>query len=112
MAAVANQLIELAGLRNVVKILVGSSNEVLLELIRDQKEISQIEMMFIDHWQSLPLPDLWLLEELNVLAPGSSVLMADNVIMPGAPQYLEWVRASTEQKKGDDEELGCGITCS
>lgn len=49
MTAVANQLIELAELRNVVKILVGSSNEVLLELVRDQKEISQIEMMFIDH---------------------------------------------------------------
>jgi catechol O-methyltransferase len=97
-AAVANMLIELAGLRVFVRIIVGSSNESLIKLIKVDKKISQIELLFIDHWKDLYLPDL-LLEELNVLKPGISVLAADNVIMPGAPEYLEWVRASLAQKR-------------
>jgi catechol O-methyltransferase len=107
-AAVANQLVDLAGLRDVVRILVGASDEVLRELICDRKEITQVEMIFIDHWQKLYRPDLWLLEELGVLVPETSVLLADNVIMPGAPEYLEWVHATTEQKKELAKKLDVG----
>jgi catechol O-methyltransferase len=98
-AAVANMLVELAGLRDFVRIIVGSSSESLIRLIKDEKTISQIELLFIDHWKDLYVPDLLLLEELDVLKPGVSVLAADNVIMPGAPEYLEWVRASPAQKR-------------
>lgn len=108
MAAVANQLVDLAGLRDTVRILVGASDEVLLELVRDHKEITQVEMIFIDHWQKLYRPDLWLLEELNVLIPGTSVLIADNVIMPGAPEYLEWVQATAGQKRELVKKLDVG----
>jgi catechol O-methyltransferase len=98
-AAVANMLLELAGLRDFVRVIIGSSNDSLIELIQVEKKISQIELLFIDHWKDLYLPDLWLLEELNVLKPGVSVIAADNVIMPGAPDYLEWVRASPAIKR-------------
>lgn len=108
MAAVANQLVELAGLRDVVHILIGSSDELLVELVRERKEIDQIEMLFIDHWQELYLPDLWLLEEMDVLAQDRTLLIADNVIMPGAPQYLEWVKGSPEQKRAIVEKLKPG----
>jgi catechol O-methyltransferase len=119
-AAVANMLLELAGLRDFVRIIIGSSNDSLIELIQAEKKISQIEFMFIDHWKDLYLPDLWLLEELNVLKPGVSVIAADNVIMPGAPDYLEWVRATPAQKRevaekrklalGKDESSATGTT--
>jgi catechol O-methyltransferase len=117
-AAVANMLIELAGLREFVRIIVGSSNQSLIQLIQTDKKISQVELLFLDHWKDLYLPDLLLLEELNVLKPGVSVLAADNVIMPGTPEYLEWVRASPAQKRataqkrklalsqGDDKGVG------
>lgn len=108
MAAVANQLVELAGLRDTVQILVGSSSDLLVEIISEQKYIQRVEMLFLDHWQDLYLPDLWLLEQLDVLVPGTSVLLADNVIMPGAPKYLEWVKATPEQKKGLVKKLGAG----
>ncbi|KAJ6111774.1 hypothetical protein N7523_007835 [Penicillium sp. IBT 18751x] len=98
-AAVASQLVDLAGLRDTVRILVGASDEVLRELISERKEITQVEMIFIDHWQKLYRPDLWLLEELDVLVPKTSMLLADNVIMPGAPEYLEWVHATTAHKR-------------
>lgn len=103
-AAVANMLVELAGLRDFVRIIVGSSSESLIRLIKVDKSISHIELLFIDHWKDLYVPDLLLLEELNVLKPGLSILAADNVISPGAPEYLEWVRASPDQKREATEK--------
>jgi catechol O-methyltransferase len=108
MAAVASQLVDLAGLRDIVQILVGSSNEVLKELISEKKEIDMVELIFVDHWQDLYLPDLWLLEGLDVLCPDSSLVLADNVIMPGAPEYLRWVQATSEEKKVIMEESNLG----
>lgn len=108
MAAVANQLVELAGLRENVQIMVGASNEVLEELVRETKQLKEVELIFLDHWQKLYLPDLWLLEDLGVLVPGKTVLVADNVIMPGAPDYLEWVKATPEEKKSLLEKVDIG----
>ncbi|PYI11003.1 S-adenosyl-L-methionine-dependent methyltransferase [Aspergillus sclerotiicarbonarius CBS 121057] len=99
MAAVATQLVELAGLRDYVRIIIGASNTVLRELITETRDIDTVELIFIDHWQDLYRPDPWLLEELDVLKPGKSVLLADNVIMPGAPVYLEWIHATPQEKK-------------
>ena len=98
MAAVAAQLVELAGLRDAVRIIVGSSGEVLQEMVA-AKDIDGVDCIFIDHWQKLYRPDLWLLEGLGALVPGRSLLVADNVIMPGAPEYLEWVQATPQEKK-------------
>ncbi|KAJ5640497.1 hypothetical protein N7528_000122 [Penicillium herquei] len=99
MAAIADRLVELAGLRDYVRIIVGSSSEVLRELIAETKEIEAVELIFIDHWQEMYRPDLWLLEELDALKPEKSVLLADNVIMPGTPDYLEWIQAPTAEAK-------------
>ncbi|PYI12971.1 catechol O-methyltransferase [Aspergillus japonicus CBS 114.51] len=99
MAAVANQLVDLAGLKDVVRVVVGSAAASLRELVADG-EVRAVELVFLDHWQELYLPDLWLMEELGVLVPQTSVVIADNVVMPGAPQYLEWVRAGCAEKRG------------
>lgn len=100
MAAVANQLVDLAGLREHVRILAGSGNEVLVERIRGwQQEIGRVEMVFVDHEKESYLSDLWLLEELEVMTTGNPTVVTDNVIWPGAPEYMEWVQASPEQKR-------------
>ncbi|OQE29977.1 hypothetical protein PENSTE_c002G01679 [Penicillium steckii] len=109
-AAVAGHLVNLAGLRDNVEIIVGASTEVLQDLVRE-KEVQEVEMIFIDHWQKLYCQDLWLLEELNVLVPGKTMLIADNVIMPGAPDYLQWVMASSAEKKKLVESLDVGSRC-
>ena len=49
-------------------------------------------MAFIDHWERYYLPDLQWCEELGVFHKGSLVI-ADNTDIPGAPQYLKYVRA-------------------
>ncbi|KAJ5769304.1 hypothetical protein N7520_003863 [Penicillium odoratum] len=76
MGAIVNQLVDLAGPRDTVRIIVGSSDEVLQELVEDEQ-----------------------LEEMDVLKPDVSVEIADNVIFPGAPRYRTWVEATTKQKR-------------
>lgn len=107
MGAIASQLVDLAGLRDIVQIIVGSSDDVLQELVKE-KELTQIEVIFLDHWQDLYLPDLWLLEQMDVLKPDVSVVVADNVIFPGAPQYRKWVEATTKQKREMVKGAGIG----
>lgn len=79
-----------------------------------------LDLVFLDHWKDQYLPDTKLIEaslsrcfptdyldfpamtrasfpfqECGLLRKGS-VLLADNVIFPGAPQYLEYVRSSQQ----------------
>lgn len=54
--------------------------------------------MFLDHYKPAYTTDLKLCEELKLVTPGS-VLAADNVIKPGNPPYLEYVRSSVQQKR-------------
>ncbi|RLN36868.1 hypothetical protein BBJ28_00003549 [Nothophytophthora sp. Chile5] len=52
-------------------------------------------MYFIDHEKTVYLSDLKLIEASGTLAPGS-VIAADNVVMPGAPDYLEYIENSPQ----------------
>ncbi|KAF2265639.1 catechol O-methyltransferase [Lojkania enalia] len=78
-AAVIASLVDLAGLSDIVKAV-------------------QIDLMFLDHYKPAYTTDLKLCEELKLVTVGS-VLAADNVIKPRNPSYLEYVRASVEEKK-------------
>ncbi|KAE8319566.1 S-adenosyl-L-methionine-dependent methyltransferase [Aspergillus transmontanensis] len=75
-AAIANMLIELAGLRDFVRVIVGRSDVSLDRLYRSSE----------------------LCEHHGMIVPGL-VLAADNVLYPGNPPYLEYVRSSVEQKQ-------------
>ncbi|KAL4966733.1 O-methyltransferase [Aspergillus stella-maris] len=97
-AAIANMLIELAGLRDFVRVLVGRS-DVLLNQLFESGEVQHVELLFIDHYKPAYTLDLKLCEQLGKIIPGISVIAADNVIFPGNPPYLEYVRSSVEKKK-------------
>lgn len=96
-AAIANMFIELAGLRDFVRIIVGRS-DLSLHKLYTSGEVKQIELMFIDHYKPAYTPDVKLCEQYGMIKPGS-VLAADNVIYPGNPPYLEYIRSSVEQKR-------------
>jgi catechol O-methyltransferase len=96
-AAIANMLIELAGLRDFVRIIVGRSDVSLHKLITSG-DVKKVELLFIDHYKPAYTTDVKLCEQLGAIVPGS-VLAADNVIYPGNPPYLEFVRSTVKQKR-------------
>lgn len=96
-AAVIMSLADLAGLSDIVKVVVGASGESIQRLHTD-RAIQKIDLMFLDHYKPAYTSDLKLCEELELIVPGS-VLAADNVIKPGNPPYLEYVRSSVEKKR-------------
>lgn len=99
-AAVSFLLVDLAGLGDFVKFLIAPCNVSLARLVHDDMlENGQIDLLFVDHWQKRYMPDLWVAEQLGVLKPGVSTIVADNVILPGAPDYVEWVTASPAEKR-------------
>ena len=96
-AAVISSLIDLAGLGDVVKVVVGSS-ETSIKRLYSSGDLQHIDMMFLDHYKPAYTTDLKLCEELKLVTPGS-VLAADNVIQPGNPPYLEYVRSTCQEKR-------------
>jgi catechol O-methyltransferase len=102
-AAVAMSLVDLAGLHDFVKIVVGPG-DVSVKRLRSSGALQQVDLLFLDHYKPAYLGDLKLFEQLDLIKPGS-VLAADNVIKPGNPPYLEYVRASPEVKRSMSTKL-------
>ena len=95
-AAVIMSLVDLAGLSNIVKVVIGSSGDSITRL--HAQGLTHIDMIFLDHYKPAYTTDLKLCEHLKLVTPGT-VLVADNVIKPGNPPYLEYVRSSVEKKR-------------
>jgi catechol O-methyltransferase len=72
--------------------MVGTIQELLdtFKLIVPNKGV---DMFFIDHWKVLYLQDIKFIEATGLLHKGS-VVVADNVICPGAPDYLDYIRSN------------------
>lgn len=94
--ATATVLLKLAGLDDRVTLAYDYSDAVLKRLSAEGK---QIDFLFVDHLKWLYLPDLQLAESLGLLQKGS-VVVGDNIIFPGAPDFKAYVlnasRFSTE----------------
>ena len=95
--AVISSLADLAGLGDVVKVIIGSS-DASIKRLHDTGLLKHIDMMFLDHYKPAYKTDLKLAEELRLVTPGT-VLAADNVIEPGNPPYLEYVRSTVAEKR-------------
>ena len=96
-ARIAESLVEIAGLSDVVRIVVGSSSKNLLQEHKE-KRLGAVDMIFFDHYKPAYVRDLKICESLGLISKGT-VLAADNVINPGNPTYLEYVRSSVEDKR-------------
>jgi catechol O-methyltransferase len=88
-AAIATRVLERAGLSDKVKVTVGRAEDVL-PLLKQKFGIDHIDVLFIDHVKTLYLNDIKQVEKNNLLVPGS-VVVADNVIFPGAPDYIDYM---------------------
>ncbi|KAJ6287536.1 S-adenosyl-L-methionine-dependent methyltransferase, partial [Bipolaris maydis] len=100
-AAVAASLADLAGLRDVVTIHVGSASESLARLVKEGTvPKSSVDFMLLDHWKDFYISDLQLCEKLSLLKSGT-VVLADNIVFPGAPEYLAYVQAGKAEASPD-----------
>ncbi|XP_056129078.1 catechol O-methyltransferase B [Lampris incognitus] len=91
-AAIARQVISWAGLEDKVQLLEGASGDWIPKM-KERFGIETFDLVFLDHWKDHYLPDTKLMEKCGLLRKGS-VLLADNVICPGAPEYLTYIRGN------------------
>ncbi|MEQ2288390.1 hypothetical protein AMECASPLE_022081 [Ameca splendens] len=90
-AAIAEKIIRLAGFDDdTVELIVNPSDEVIPRL-RSDYNLERLDFVFMDHWKKCYLPDLQALEGYGLMGKGSMIL-ADNVLFPGAPKFLRYLR--------------------
>jgi len=107
-AEISRSVIEHCGLGHRVTTLVGSATEVLPTLQKDLG-VQNIDFLFIDHDKNYYVSDLCICKELKLLRSGSMVI-ADNVLFPGCPEYIEHM----EHNKGTYQTMmqrgfKCGV---
>lgn len=93
MVQVSRDMVHLAGLDDLVHVVEGPATESLKRLYIEGKiTAGGVDMVFFDHWEKHYVPDLQLCEQLGIFREGA-LAIADNTDMPGAPDYLKYVRA-------------------
>lgn len=101
-ANIARQLIDIAGLSDCVEIIVGPAGQTLPDfearLSEETRKYTSLDVVFIDHWKDAYVPDLRVLESLGLIGPGT-LLLADNIFMPGAPDYVKYVQGTPEERR-------------
>lgn len=97
-AKIARDLIKLAEVDDVVEVVEGKSSD-SIQSLKDEGKLNRIDVLFLDHWEAFYLPDLKLCEDLGLLQKGS-LLLTDNTDSPGAPEYLEYVKAGGRGAQG------------
>lgn len=87
---VARALTAYAGVSDRVQILQGAGRERIPDVVGLIGAGTPADMIFLDHCKECYLPDLRAMEEAGLVGAGT-VVVADNVVYPGAPGFLEYV---------------------
>jgi len=85
------KIIKMSGLDDLIVQILGKANGSLHRL-QDEYLLEKIDLLFIDHWKFFYLPDLRIIETLGLISI-DTIIIADNVIKPGIPDYLEYVKS-------------------
>jgi catechol O-methyltransferase len=95
-AAIARRIWDHAGIGGELTVLVGTLGDggATTAALESEHAIKRgsLDFVFIDHDKSAYLPDLELILDRGWLHPGS-IVVADNVRRPGAPDYREFMRS-------------------
>jgi catechol O-methyltransferase len=95
-AAIARRILDHAGIGDEVTIIVGTLGDggSTIDRLRSEHGFAEgtADFVFLDHDKDAYLPDLERILAERWLHPGS-IVVADNVKFPGAPEYRAWMRA-------------------
>lgn len=85
------------GLSSKVQVVHGILSTKIDELKQQLKSMgaSTFDFVFIDHYKEFYLPDFLLLKEAGLISKGT-VIVADNIIRPGAPAYKSYMESHKE----------------
>lgn len=92
--AISSSIYEQAGVRDRITMKTDFSSNAFRKL---KEEGKQIDFLFIDHVKHLYLSDLKLALELQILAKGC-VVVGDNILYPGSPDYKEYMLSDEGRK--------------
>jgi catechol O-methyltransferase len=95
-AWIAHSIHKHAGVANRIKIVIDSTAHAIPRLSQKYR-IRSFDFIFIDHNGSNYLRDFMLLEQYGLIRSGT-MIVADNVITPGAPDYLNYVQNNLNYK--------------
>lgn len=94
-AEIARRILEHAGVGGRVTVVVGTLGDggKTVEELRNKHGFGpgSVDLVFLDHDKNAYLPDLQLIQRERWLRPGALVV-ADNVKVPGAPQYRAYMK--------------------
>ncbi len=94
-ADIARRIFAHAGVDARVTVVTGTLGDGgdTLRRLREEHGFRQgsVDLVFIDHDKAAYLPDLQRIQEEGWLHPGS-VVVADNILFPGAPEYRSYMR--------------------
>ena len=100
-AEVARRIWAQAGVADRVTCVVGTIGDGgrTLDALRDEHGLSSgtVDFLFIDHDKNAYLPDLLSITERGLLHQGS-IVVADNVRMPGSPKYRAYMREQQDHR--------------
>lgn len=93
-AAIARRIHTHAGAQDKITVITGSIGDGGKTIARLKQELGNggLDFVFIDHAKELYVPDLQSIMDASLLRPGS-VVVADNVGFPGAPEYHAYMNA-------------------
>lgn len=97
-AAIARQIAQLAGLDHIIEVVEGTAASSITSLVKEKK-ITNVDFLFLDHVEDLYEQDFKVVEASGVLKRGA-VVVADNVVRPGAPEYREFIRGDVKKDQG------------
>lgn len=86
----ARQTVEYAGLTDRVTFLEGTVPTTSLKSFLSQRNVEHFDFIFFDHAKGFYLPDLKYLLSEKLIQPNATIV-ADNVLLPGAPDYWFYV---------------------
>ena len=96
-ADIARRILSHAGVESRVTVVVGSLGDdgKTIGALEDEHGFtkSSLDFVFVDHAKDAYLPDLERILERDWLRPGA-IVVADNVKLPGAPEYRDYMRAN------------------
>jgi len=95
-AAIAQSVFDHAGVTDRVTILNGTLGDggKTVDALREQHHFAanSLDFVFLDHTKDAYLPDLMLILREGWLRAGA-IVVADNILTPGAPDYRAWMKA-------------------